>query len=91
MMKPGVPVPAGFVSRTLKPAKVAVGWVKGKKSNEGDIYANAHSLTEKSMMETGMKPSRRPDSWCMEVYTCPRFTTPDENGDIIMDYYLPCE
>ena len=87
MTKPGVPVPEGFVSRTLKPAKDAIGWIKGK---EGDVYGKAHSLTEHAMAIKGMKPDAS-HGWSMEVYTCPRFTTPDENGDIILDYYLPYE
>ena len=92
MMKPGVPVPEGFAAHTLEPTKVAVGWIKGKKDNEPAIYANAHTLTEKAMLEKGMKfNSYIKLGWCMEVYTCPRFTTPDENGDIILDFYLPCE
>ena len=89
MMKPGVSVPDGFAAQTLKPAKVAVGWIKGKKNNEAAIYANAHDFTEKAILEKGLKPWGGHD-WCMEVYTCPRFTTPDENGDIIVDYWIPC-
>ena len=92
MMKSGVPVPDGFAAHTLEPTKVAVGWIKGKKDNEPAIYANAHTFTEKAMLEKGMKfNSYIKQGWCMEVYTCPRFTTPDENGDIILDFYLPCE
>jgi len=90
MMKPGVVVPEGFTAHTLKPAKVAVGWIKGKKSNEATVFANAHGLTEKAVVKKGLKLWGGHD-WCMEVYTSPRFTTPDENGDIILDYYIPCE
>lgn len=29
--------------------------------------------------------------WCMKLYNCPRFTTPMDNGEIILDYYIPCK
>lgn len=29
---------------------------------------------------------RKEDDWCFERYNCPRFTTPDENGNVILDY-----
>jgi hypothetical protein len=29
--------------------------------------------------------------WCMELYACPRFKRPDENGNVILDYYIPCK
>ena len=90
LMKPGVPVPGGFAARRLPPAKVAVGWIKGLKENEGEIYSNAHTLMFRTLGRKGMKPLRR-GFWSMEVYTSPRFTAPDENGFIIMDYYLPIE
>ena len=88
MMKPGVAVPEGFASRPLPPAKVAVGWVKGSDSNKGAIFMSGHGLTEKATAEKGMKADPAAD-WCMEVYTCPRWTTPDAEGCIILDYYLP--
>jgi len=89
MMKPGVPVPDGFATQTLKPAKVGVGWIKGKKSNFNAILEVKHHFTEKAIVEKGLKLWGSHD-WCMEVYTH-RATTPDENGDIILDYYIPCE
>jgi len=94
MMKPGIlktgepAVPEGFVSRTLPPARVAVGWVKGHESNKGAIFANAYDLMLKGMAGKGVKPV---EGWYLEVYACPRFTTPDAEGNIIVDYYFSCE
>ena len=31
---------------------------------------------------------RKEDDWCFERYNCPRFTTPDEKGNVILDYAL---
>jgi len=90
MMKPGVAVPEGFVSRTLKPAKVAVGWIKGAKGHEAEICEIAFPLTIKAIEEKGLKPDWS-HGWSMEVYNNPRYTTPDAEGNIIIDLYLPCE
>jgi len=30
--------------------------------------------------------NRYEDHWCFERYQCPRFTSPDENGNVILDY-----
>ena len=30
--------------------------------------------------------TRFEDNWCFERYQCPRFTAPDENGNVILDY-----
>ncbi len=87
MMKPGCPVPeGGFVSYPVAPSSVAVGWIQG--SSTQDVCLTAHDCTVKALSEKG----RTADSftWCMELYNCPRFTTPDDQGQIILDYYIPC-
>ena len=89
IMKPGVPVPENFVSRTLAPARVAVGWIQGKNDHHPAIYQNAHRLTDAAMTAQGATPDFNA-GWSMEVYTC-RFAEPDADGFIILDYYLPCE
>jgi len=93
MMKSGTPVPNGFVARTVLPVKVAVAWVKGKDAVDicTNANANAHVLTMKAMAERGLKPNEefRRRCWCMEVYNKERFTTPDAEGNIIVDFYVP--
>lgn len=34
---------------------------------------------------------RKEDDWCFERYNCPRFTMPDENGNVILDYGISIE
>ena len=85
-MKPDCPVPEGFVSRDVATADVAVGWVRGP---EFAIYPVAHTLTQEALIKAKRKPDEKAD-WCAEVYNCPRFTTKQENGDVILDYYIPC-
>nr|WP_319540440.1 effector binding domain-containing protein [uncultured Methanospirillum sp.] len=76
----------GFVSRTIEPATVGIGWIQGTSTPE--VCFAAHSLMEKALTDIGY--SCKNPVWCMEVYNCPRFTQPDENGNIILDYYVPC-
>jgi len=88
LMKLGTPVPEGYVSRTIAPAKTAVSWIKGKKGSEGAIFANMYRLTEAALAEKGIKPDKD-SGWSMEVYNCPRWTTPDPEGCIVMDFHIP--
>ncbi len=86
-MKPDCPVPEGFVSRDVTAADVAVGWVQGP---EFAIYPVAHTLTQEGLERAKRKPDATAD-WCAEVYNCPRFTTKQGNGDVILDYYIPVQ
>lgn len=83
----GVTAPEGFVLREIEATKVGIGWIKGK--DTADVCSNAHVLTEQEIKDVGLCTGKM--KWCMELYNCPRFTTPDENGEIILDYYIPCE
>lgn len=82
----GAAVPDGFVTRELEATKAGIGWIRGK--DTADICSKAHELTVQAIKENGHNCDNV--KWCMELYNCPRFTTPDANGDIILDYYLPC-
>lgn len=85
LMKSDTPVPEGFIYRDIAASTVAIGWIQGL---EKDVYPVAHEFTEKAMEEQGYKLDQSAN-WCMELYNCPRFTTPMENGEIILDYYIP--
>ncbi len=88
MMKPGCPVPQeGFVSRPVEPSSAAVGWIQGESTP--DVCMPAHEYTSRAMEEKGYISEGF--SWCMELYNCPRFTTPNAEGQIILDYYIPCK
>jgi len=75
-----------FVSRKIEPVKVGIGWLQGFSVPE--VCFAAHGLMENALNEIGYTCEN--PSWCMELYNCPRFTKPDENGEIILDYYVPC-
>ncbi len=85
LMKDGLSVPEGYYCIDLDEADVAIGWIKGK--DTADVCSSAHSLTEQALNAEGYSCDKM--KWCMELYNCPRFTTPDTNGDIILDYYIP--
>jgi predicted transcriptional regulator YdeE len=87
LMKDGASVTEGYVCRDIEETDVAIGWIKGK--NTADVCSAAHPLTEKAIKENGYKCEQM--KWCMELYNCPRFSQPDENGDIVLDYYIPVE
>ncbi len=86
LMKLGCEKPGeDFTIHEIAPTKVAVGWIKGIKQN---VCMNAHALTEKALENWGYMYN--PDcNWSMELYNCPRFTQQDEEGKVILDYYIP--
>ena len=87
LMKDGATVPEGYIRRDLPACKAVVSWIKGNAPAE--LYAAAHPLTEQKLRAEGYTNDKM--TWCMELYNCPRFTTPDESGNIILDYYIPLD
>ncbi|MDR1705606.1 MAG: GyrI-like domain-containing protein [Clostridiales bacterium] len=87
LMNRNAELPQGYAGYKLDATKAAVGWVQGK--DTADVCSNAHELTERALKEKGYKCDAM--KWSMELYNCPRFTTPDGNGDIILDYYIPLD
>lgn len=87
LMRYGVDVPEGYYCIDINETNVAIGWIKGK--NILDVCSTAHPQTEQALIDNGYKCDNM--KWCMELYNCPRFTTPDENGDVILDYYIPID
>ena len=79
-------VPAGYDSVALEAGDIAVCWIYGK---EPDIYF--HCCLDR-LKEEGFSWGADKDGvrWCFERYVCPRFTQPDERGNVILDmcFYL---
>ena len=50
---------------------------------------DAHNMCIEKLKEKNMK--RKEDDWCFERYNCPRFTTPDNEGNVILDYGISVE
>ena len=85
LMKPDTKVLDGFVKYDIKKCTIGIGWIQGK---EPDIFMAAHVLTEQAFKDAGYKYDDS-KSFSMEVYVCERFNTTDENGNKILDYYIP--
>lgn len=82
----GAAVPEGFAAVDLPAAAAAVCWIRGP---EGPALYGMHDACVRAMREAGMADwYRLPDGSLIffERYSCPRFTTPDEQGRVILDY-----
>lgn len=82
-------VPEGFESVDIEPLDYAVFYLYGNE-NDSEMYsADTHNHCLEELKARGMK--RKEGDWCFERYNCPRFTTPDEHGNVILDYALSIE
>ena len=79
----GTAVPDGFECLNFPEASLGTAWVYG---DEGDVYCHEPECMT-ALEKAGYEVMRDSENalWCMERYGCPRFTTPDEKGKIILD------
>ncbi|MCL2203838.1 MAG: GyrI-like domain-containing protein [Defluviitaleaceae bacterium] len=77
-MPEGTAAPEGFIHVDFPAGELGVCWVRGK---DGEVYGQEGRCLEK-LAESGITVS---GGWSFERYNCPRFTTPDEKGHIILD------
>ncbi len=83
------PIPDGYEAAEFGPCRFAVLWLQGNEKN-GELYGlAAHKQCLERLREMDWK--RRENDWCIERYNCPRFTVPDENGQVILDYCIAVE
>ncbi len=79
------PVPEGFDCVDF-PAAADLGtcWIYGKESEVHALCGQCRPAIE----EVGMTVWQDAEgaAWCFENCTCPRYTTPDGEGNIILDY-----
>ncbi len=77
-------VPAGYMYTDINSGDVGTCWIYGNEDN-GEIYGQeAHDMCMAKIKEEGWQVSK--DSCFFERYNCPRFTTPDDKGKVILDY-----
>jgi hypothetical protein len=82
-------VSEGFDFVDIEPLDYAVCYLQDKEGS-GDFYTmETHNLCLEKLKSLGFK--RKEDDWCFERYNCPRFTTPDEEGNVILDYGISIE
>jgi len=85
LMKYGAVVPDGYVTRELAATDTAWCWVKCKDlaaTRAVPFEATAHAIEQIGRDFSAMK-------WCIDLYDRSRSTTPDENGYVILDCYIP--
>lgn len=80
----GVKAPDGFESIAVVPTDFAVFYLQGPENTPHFYTMDTHNRCLQLLGEHGWTPKE--DGWCFERYQCPRFTTPDENGNVILDY-----
>ena len=75
--------PEGYSSVDFGPADLGVAWLYGK---DGEVYGQECKCAE-SCEKEGYQiiADDRGAYWVFERYACPRFTTPDDKGNIILD------
>ena len=74
----GTDVPDGFDCVDFPAGYLGVCWIYGA---EGEVYMKEGECGEK-LQADGYEITL---DWCFERYACPRFTTPDDKGNIILD------
>lgn len=76
--------PAGFESVVIPAGKLCVCYVYGNEASRELYGMEVHKACVEEWNQRGW--SVRPDAWYFERYNCPRFTAPDEKGNVILDY-----
>jgi hypothetical protein len=81
----GTDLPEGFAGVDFSASTIGVAWLYGK---DGEVYAQEH-VCAKALGEQGMSVASDVNDadawWFFERYVCPRFTEPDEKGNITLD------
>jgi len=82
-MPEGTIVPDGFDYIDFPAGKLGVCWIQGKENDVFMLEGKCGERLEKEGFDVNI-------DFCFERYACPRFTTPDDNGNIILDicFYL---
>ncbi|MBR7185346.1 MAG: hypothetical protein IKD37_07040 [Clostridia bacterium] len=84
MMTPaGTPVPEGFVGLDFVNLALGTCWIRGSEKAVHKTVGCREKLIEAGM--TVWQDSEGGE-WSFENCVCPRYTTPDEQGNMILDY-----
>lgn len=80
----GTPAPDGYSFVDIAEGDIATCWVYGREDN-GELYGlETHNACMNKIAGQGWLLQDNP--WFFERYNCPRFTTPDEKGNVILDF-----
>lgn len=87
----GTDVPESFSYLDLPENDVGINWIYGSDSS-GEIFGSEpHSASYNKLCENGwgdLNTNAGGENTLVffELYNCPRFTTPDDKGNVILDY-----
>lgn len=82
-LPPDAAVPDGFDAVAFPAGELGVCWLYGS-GQSGELFGmEAYRLSTAAFAGQGWNLS--PSGWFMERYNCPRFTKPDEKGNVILD------
>ncbi|MBE5776448.1 MAG: AraC family transcriptional regulator [Clostridiales bacterium] len=85
-LRENTPVPDGYEYLDVPANKMHVAWIRGK-ADTGEVYACNEDVCLKALAENGLPTRAQQGKWaCMERYQCPRFTTPDAENCIVLDF-----
>lgn len=82
----GTPVPEGYESITIPAKDYAVCYLRDREGSSDFFAYVTHEQCLSAIRERGY--TRSEDDWCFERYACPRFTTPDDEGMVVLDYVI---
>ena len=80
----GTAVPEGFEHVDIAPLDYAVFYLYGSETSGELTSPEARNMCLAQLAARGLE--RREDDWCFERYNCPRYTEPDESGNVILDF-----
>jgi hypothetical protein len=81
---PDTEVPDGFLYVDFPASNLGVCWLYG---GENAVYGMQTQCLNKILdLEMKLKKDENDARWYIDRYQSPRFTNPDENGNIILDY-----
>ena len=86
---PDTAVPEGFEYVDIESMDYAICYLYGNPDNGELFEMETHNMCLEEIKARGLK--RKEDDWCFERYNCPRYTTPDESGNVILDYAISLE
>ncbi len=82
LMEEGTAAPEGFESVELPAGELAVCYLYGR-DGSAELYGmDAHNACVKAWEAQNWHTGE----WYFERYNCPRYTVPDDRGNVILDY-----
>ena len=76
------PVPPGFEAERISAGDLAVSYLYGRDGTADLFGIEAHEACVAEWRSKGWVPK----GWYLERYNCPRYVSPDEKGNVILDY-----